>query len=45
MNDNPSDPNGYKRMYIEDAINAVVAGKGMDPNTTKSVGCSIKRKA
>jgi len=45
MNDNPSDPKGYKKMYIEDAINAMIAGKEMDPKTTKSVGCSIKRKA
>jgi len=45
MNDNPSDPNGYKKMYIEDAINAAVAGKKADPETTKSIGCSIKRKA
>ena len=45
MNDNPSDPNGYKKMYIEDAINAMIAGKEVDPKTTKSVGCSIKRRA
>ncbi len=44
MNDNPSDPTNYKKMYIEDAINAVIAGKDVDPKTTKSVGCSIKRK-
>ncbi len=45
MNDNPSDPNGYKKMYIEDAINAMIAGKEVDPKTTKSIGCSIKRRA
>jgi thioredoxin-related protein len=45
MNDNPGDPSSYKKMYIEDAINAVVAGKPVNPKTTKSVGCSIKRKA
>ena len=45
MNDNPGDPSGYKRMYIQDAINAMVAGKNVNPNTTKSVGCSIKRRA
>ncbi len=43
MNDNPGDPNGYKRMYIEDAINAMLAGKEADPKTTKSIGCGIKR--
>ncbi len=45
MNDNPSDPAGYKTMYINDAIDAVVAGKEVNPKTTKSIGCSIKRKA
>lgn len=45
MNDNPGNPDSYKRMYIEDAINAMIAGKNPDPNMTKSVGCSIKRKA
>lgn len=45
MNDNPSNPESYKKMYIEDAINAVVAGKEADPKVTKSIGCSIKRKA
>ncbi len=45
MNDNPGNPKEYKQMYIEDAINAMVAGKEVDPKTTKSIGCSIKRKA
>lgn len=45
MNDNPSNPKEYKKMYIEDAINAMLAGKEPDPNATKSIGCSIKRKA
>ncbi len=44
MNDNPSDPNGYKKMYITDAIDAMVDGKEINPKTTKSIGCSIKRK-
>jgi thioredoxin-related protein len=45
MNDNPSNPDSYKKMYIEDAITAMIAGKDPDPKTTKSIGCSIKRKA
>jgi len=45
MNDNPGNPESYKKMYIEEAINAVVAGKEVNPKTTKSIGCSIKRKA
>jgi peroxiredoxin len=45
MNDNPGNPDQFKKAYIEDAINAMVAGKTPDPQTTKSIGCSIKRKA
>lgn len=44
MNDNPGDPAAAKRVYIEEAINAMIAGKDIDPKTTKSVGCSIKRR-
>lgn len=45
MNDNPGNPGEAKVMYINDAIDALVSGKEINPNTTKSVGCSIKRKA
>jgi len=43
MNDNPSDPASAKHIYINDAIDNLVAGKTINPNTTKSVGCGIKR--
>ncbi len=45
MNDNPGNPAEYKKMFIEEAINNMIAGKPVDPATTKSVGCSIKRRA
>jgi len=45
MNDNPSNPGSYKTMYIQDAIDAMIAGKAPDPGVTKSIGCGIKRKA
>lgn len=44
MNDNPGSPNDAKEMYIFSAIDAVVSGKTPNPQTTKSIGCSIKRK-
>jgi thioredoxin-related protein len=44
MNDNPGNPGDAKKMYVNDAIDAMVAGKQIDPNTTKSIGCGIKRK-
>ena len=45
MNDNPGNPDGYKKMYITDAIDAMVSGKEVNPKTTKSIGCGIKRRA
>ena len=45
MNDNPGNPESYKKMYIEEAISSMIAGKEINPKTTKSIGCSIKRKA
>jgi thioredoxin-related protein len=45
MSDNPGDPTAATKMYIQNAIDATVAGKEPNPNTTNSIGCSIKRKA
>ena len=45
MNDNPGDPSAFKHVYIEEAINAMIAGKTPDPQETRSVGCSIKRRS
>jgi len=45
MNDNPANPDSYKVMYVENAIKAMIAGKEVSPKTTKSIGCSIKRRA
>jgi thioredoxin-related protein len=43
MDDNPSDPSSAKAIYLKDAINNLLAGNDINPNETKSVGCSIKR--
>jgi thioredoxin-related protein len=45
MNDNPGNPKEAKVIYVQDAINAMIAGREPNPKVTKSVGCSIKRKA
>lgn len=45
MNDNPSNPGEAKEVYINNAIDAMIAGKPVTPAETKSIGCSIKRKA
>jgi peroxiredoxin len=43
MEDNPSDPEHSKQIYITQAIDDMLAGKPVDPNSTKSIGCGIKR--
>ena len=43
MEDNPTDPAHSKNIFITEAIDNMLAGKPVDPNSTKSIGCSIKR--
>ena len=43
IDDNIKDPNDAKEHYLKDAIVAVGTGKAIKTNTSKSVGCSIKR--
>ena len=43
MEDNPSNPSASKEMYLNNAMMNMVAGKEISPNSTKSIGCSIKR--
>lgn len=43
MEDNPSDPEHSKDIFITGAIDNMLTGKSIDPNSTKSIGCSIKR--
>jgi thioredoxin-related protein len=43
MEDNPSDPTASTQMFLKSAIDNMLSKKPIDPNSTKSVGCSIKR--
>lgn len=43
MEDNPSNPTESKNMFLKDAIDKMVVGQAPDPNSTKSIGCTIKR--
>lgn len=45
MEDNPADPASSKIMYLKNAIDNMEAGKTIDPASTRSIGCTIKRKA
>jgi hypothetical protein len=44
IDDNVDDPKAVTKHYLKDAITALVAGKPIETNTTKNLGCSIKRK-
>lgn len=43
MEDNPAKPSESKTMYLSEAVNNLISGKAIDPATTRSIGCSIKR--
>jgi len=43
IDDNIKDVNDAKEHYLKDAIVAIGSGKPVKTNSTKSVGCSIKR--
>lgn len=45
MEDNPADPANSKAMYLKNAMDNLTAGKTIDPTSTRSIGCTIKRKA
>lgn len=43
MEDNPAQPKESTQFYLLNAIDQMLAGKAIQPNETKSIGCSIKR--
>lgn len=43
IDDNIKEANDAKEHYLKDAITAIATGKAIKMNSTKSVGCSIKR--
>lgn len=44
MEDNPSTPSESKNMYLKTAMDNMMAKTPIDPASTKSIGCTIKRK-
>ena len=42
IDDNSEEPNAVKEKYLENAIDALLAGKEIAVKETKAVGCSIK---
>ena len=45
IDDNPSDASSVGRKHLKEAIDEYVAGKDISVKTSRSVGCTIKRKA
>ena len=45
IDDNAQDADGVTQNYVMDAIMALEKGEKPDPNFTKAIGCSIKKKS
>lgn len=43
MEDNPANPSESKEMFLKAAMDDMMSGNTPDPNSTKSIGCTIKR--
>lgn len=43
IDDNGEDKNAVSAPYLKNAINAMMGQQAIEPNTTKAIGCSIKR--
>ncbi|RYD57912.1 MAG: thioredoxin family protein [Sphingobacteriales bacterium] len=43
MEDNPSTPSESKSLYLKAAVDNMLSNKPIDPATTKSIGCTIKK--
>ncbi len=45
IDDNPQDGAKVEEKFVENAIASLEVGKDPDPNFTKAIGCSIKKKS
>lgn len=45
IDDNARDAGAVEHTYLFDAMRAMTAGESISPDVTRSIGCSIKRKA
>jgi peroxiredoxin len=44
IDDNYADASQVKKTYLSDAVDALLQGKNPDPDFTKAIGCSIKKR-
>jgi peroxiredoxin len=45
IDDNMADASGVKEKYVENAVDNLLAGKPVNPTSTKAIGCGIKWKS
>jgi len=45
IDDNSDDASAVKQKYVENAVDNLLAGKPVDPASTKAIGCTIKWKS
>jgi len=45
IDDNSDDASAVKQKYVENAVDNLLAGKAVDPSSTKAIGCTIKWKS
>jgi peroxiredoxin len=45
IDDNSDDATKVKEKYVENAVDNLMAGKAVDPTSTKAIGCGIKWKS
>lgn len=43
IDNNPEAPNSSTQRWVENAVNALIRGENPNPQSTKSVGCTVKR--
>lgn len=44
IDDNPESQGDIKRNWVEDAVNALIHGEHPNPDFTRAVGCTVKKK-
>jgi peroxiredoxin len=44
IDDNPETPSSVRKKYVENAVEAMLRGEKPNPNLTRAIGCTIKRK-
>lgn len=44
IDDNPETPSGVRKRYVENAVEAILRGERPQPDFTRAIGCTIKRR-